>query len=162
MAVKLKANITYQPIVESVSRKFVPKKETCSAGVEAGPVVTMAAGWMGGAVRTSGRGGLGACSKNYLVIRSNARQSEASAAELENRVLFQVARAGAQTCLMDVSQVTNIQQLYKAASEDKNKVINGVSAYGYTYRGWVFAVQHAGKKASEEYNVNRFPTAFDA
>lgn len=154
MAVKLKANITYQPIVESVSRKFVPKKETCS--------VINTAGWMGGAVRTTGRGGLGVCTKNYLVIRSNARLSGASPAELENRALFKVAQAGALHCIMDLMQVTSMQLLYKAASENKTKTINGVSAYGYTYRGWVFAVQHAGKKASAEYNVNQFPTAFDA
>lgn len=166
MAVKLKANISYQPIVESVSRKFVPVKETCKAAGEAGPVAYESTGWMGGAVRKTGRAGLGACTKNYLVIRTNARMTQPSSSELDNREMFGRAIKGRNHIVHDLSQISAIQLLWKTANEDNTKTINGVYAYGYTFFGWVMAVQFAGIKDAAEagttYNENQFPQGFDA
>ena len=162
MAVKLKANVQYQPIVESVSRKFVPKKETCKAGGTAGPVTFMTSGWMGGAVRTTGRAGLGACSKNYLVIRVNARQTAPSSNEIDNRELFSAVAKAVPVLLKNLSQITTIMQLYAQCRDDSSKSVNGVYAYGYTLKGWVWAVQFAGKKNDENYNLSQFPQSVDA
>lgn len=180
MAIKLKSNVGYQPIVTSVSRKFVPKKETCKAGGEAGPVEFESSGWMGGAVRNTARGGLGACTKNYLVVRSAGRQTQPSADELDNREMFATAVKGRNYILKDLSQMSLVQimwiggtagsgaqaKTYEGAYNNPQITINGVSAYGYTYKGWIMAVQFAGlKNAAEQgetYNANQFPTDYDA
>lgn len=162
MAVKIKANIAYQPVVESISRKFVPRKETATAGYKAGPVIVANAGWMGGAKRTAGRAGLGTTSLNYLVIRTAGRTTPWTENEKNNHKVFKIVAVAVPELLMDLTQITRIQELYLEAQKDLNKTINGVSAYGYTYRGWVFAVQFAGRKESDSYNVSQFPASFDA
>lgn len=167
MAVRLKSNIAYQPIVEEVSRKFVPKKETCSVGVTAGPVKTESQGWMGGAVRTTGRAGLGQCKRNYLVIRSNARSTTVSNDELAARSVFTRAAKGRKTINQSLTEIVKAEQLYtdarKALEQGQVKSCNGVSVYGYTSQGWIFAVQYAGLvNDPAQYDENVFPSAFDA
>lgn len=165
MAIRLKANIGYQPIVEEVSRKFVPRKETCSAGGKMGPVVVETSGWMGGAVRKSSRAGLGACTRNYLVIRANARQIEPNADELAARVMFADAAKGRNHIIRDLGQITGVQSLFVTAAQDRTKLINGVSAQGYTFNGWIMAVQYRGLRNAAEsgtvYDANTFPKKFD-
>lgn len=162
MAIRLKSNIAYKPMVEEVSRKFVPRKETCAAGGAAGPVTIESTGWMGGAVKTLGRAGLGITKRNFLVVRQNARSSAVTADELEARALFKQVNAAAYSITHDLQQISRVQQMFIQAGEDKTKLCNGISAYGYTMKGWVFAVQYAGKKDNPSYNVNTFPSSFDA
>ena len=162
MATRLKSNIAYQPIVEEVSRKFVPKKETCTAGKLAGPVVTLSNGWMGGAVRNTYRGVLGKCTRNYLVVRANARMTTPSVNELKARANFASVVRGRNFIMADLAQITRVETMFVAASKDATKTCNGISALGYTVKGWVFAVQYAGLDNDPEYNVNTFPQSFDA
>ena len=157
----IKGSIQYQPVVEQVNRKFVPRKQTCTKGVTVGPVKIETQGWMGGGTRTTGRGGIGSVRKNYLIIRSNARATQPGQEELENRGLFVAANAGMRHIVKDLSQIAHLQQMWHDASTDRNKRVNGVSAYGYTYNGWIMAVQYAGKKEDDEYDVNTFPQDFD-
>lgn len=165
MPIRLKANIGYQPIVEEVSRKFVPRKETCSAGGAVGPVVVEANGWMGGAVRKSYRGGLGACTRNYLVIRANARETAAGAAESQRRVLFAQAVLGRNHIMQDMMQVVRVQNMWLQAKDDPSKLVNNVDASGYTMLGWIMAVQYRGLANAAEsgttYDANTFPQNFD-
>lgn len=166
MAKYIKGNIRYQPVVEEISRKFTTKSNTCTRSLVAGPVKIETTGWMGGAVRQTGRAGVGIVRKNYLVIRENARATGVSHDELQNREIFTAASRGKNHILYDLSQLTRVQTMYMEASADLSKHINGVSANGYTLAGWVFAVQFAGKKEAVEagttYDVNTFPSAFDA
>ena len=165
MAIRLKANIGYQPIVEEVSRKFVPRKETCTAGGRVGPAVVETSGWMGGAVRKSYRAGLGACTRNFMMIRANARETPVSQKELDARVRFADAVKGRNHIIRDLGQITQVQQMWLTAKDIPSKVINGVSAEGYTFNGWIMMVQYKGlEKAAEggtEYDANTFPTKFD-
>lgn len=165
MAKRLKANIGYQPIVEEVSRKFVPRKETCSQRSHFGPVTIDASGWMGGAVRKSNRAGLGACTRNYLVIRANARQMEPTGDEVAAREMFADAIKGRNHIIRDLGQITSVQTLWMTAKDIRSKLINGVSAEGYTFYGWIMAVQYQGLKnaaeAGKTYDANTFPTKFD-
>lgn len=165
MAIRLKANIGYQPIVEEVSRKFVPRKETCSQRSHFGPVTVDANGWMGGAVRKSSRAGLGACTRNYLVIRANARQEEPTGNEVAAREMFADAVKGRNHIMRDLGQITKVQDLFVTASANRSKLINGVSAEGYTFLGWIMAVQYKGLQNAAEagttYDANTFPTKFD-
>ena len=170
MAVKLKSNIGYLPVVEEVSRKFVPRKEVCTAGRTYGPTKTEGQGWMGGGVKKTYRAGLGSCTRNYLVVRANARLTNPSQDEMQARNDFARATRGAAHIMKDLSQLTNVQSLWAQAlaaiGSGTPKLMNGVLANGYTQRGWVMAVQLAGiVNAREEgttYNENQFPTAFDA
>lgn len=163
MAVRLKGSVGYQPIVESVSRKFVPRKETCRRSREYGPVTVLSSGWMGGAVRNTSRGVIGASTKNYLVVRANARQSNYSTAELQRQLFFTRVSAATNALMKDLNQISVIQMMWlRAIGDDKDKFINGVSAYGYTFKGWIFAVQYAGGVRNPEYNLSQFPTSFDA
>lgn len=165
MAIRLKSNVGYQPIVEEVSRKFVPRKETCSAGGAVGPVVVEAKGWMGGAVRKSSRAGLGACTRNYLVIRANARETPETPNELQARVRFADAVKGRNHIIRDLGQITHVQEMWLTAKDVPSKLVNGVSAEGYTFNGWIMTVQYKGlEKAAEEgktYDANTFPQNFD-
>lgn len=162
MAIRLKSNIGYQPIVEEVSRKFVPRKQVASAGKNFGPVAIEPGGWMGGAVRNSARAGLGGCKRNYLVIRTTGRQSAFSADEKNQQIIFKAAALGRNNILMDLSQMTRVQTMWLQAFEDPSKKVNGVAAKGYTERGWIMAVQYAGRKEDDQYNCNQFPANFDA
>lgn len=165
MALRLKANIGYQPIVEEVSRKFVPRKETCTAGGKIGPAEVVSTGWMGGAVRKSNRAGLGACTRNYMVIRANARETPVSQKETEARVRFAEAVLGRNHIIRDLGQITNVQAMWLTAKDLPSKLVNGVSAEGYTFYGWIMMVQYKGlEKAAEggtSYDANTFPTKFD-
>lgn len=162
MAVRLKANIAFQPIVEEVSRKFVPKKETCSSDVKAGPVSVESKGWMGAGVRQTYRAGLGACKRNYMVIRSNARSSVVSEEEQQARTRFVKAVEGMNYIRKDLQQISRVQALWDEAQDDLNKELNGVSAEGYTFRGWIMAVQYYGLYNDPTYNHKNFPQSFDA
>ena len=162
MAIRLKANIAYQPIVEEVNRKFVPKKETCSNGYTAGPVTVMSNGWMGAGCRNTWRAGIGGAKRNFMVIRQNARSSAITEDEQISRATFSAVCKAVPRLMKDLQQITRIQQMWAEAAEDRTKTINGVEAYGYTTRGWVMAVQYAGKKDDPQYNVLQFPQSFDA
>lgn len=162
MAIRLKANISYQPIVEEVNRKFVPKKETCSSGYAAGPVFVVSNGWMGAGCRNTSRAGIGAAKRNYMVIRSNARSTALSEDEQISRATFGAVCKAVPRLMKDLTQITRIQQMYDEAAKDSTKTVNGISAYGYTRKGWVMAVQYAGKKGDAQYNVLQFPQSFDA
>lgn len=174
MAKYIKGTISYIPVVDQINRKFTPRKNTCTLGVQGVfPVDPQPAKYMGGGTRISGRGGgMGTVSKNYMFFRENPRTSAPSTTELQNRLLFTQVRAGAQHILEDMSQIDRVQAMwiggtaggttFVGAKNDPNVRINGVSGYGYTFRGWIFAVQHAGKKEDSAYNVNTFPSAYDA
>lgn len=175
MATKLKATIAYQPFITGVSRKFVRRKDVARNGGEAGPTEFEAQGWMGGAVLKSDRGGgLGPCERNIIVIRTTGRSTQPSSDELRAREMFQTVHAGVMSIRGDLSQwATRVLALWNGvlrqdgsrtpgARTDASLTVNGVSGYGYTVLGWVFAVQYAGLKANPEYNVANFPTSFDA
>lgn len=172
MARKLVSNIAYGSHLESVSRKFVPKKETCSGSTEVGPVKLAASGWMGGGVRKSGRAGLGSCERNFVVMRANARQTQPSSEEITIRTNFTKAVKGRNHINKDLEQIARVQRMwvggqvgqkyYEGVLNNPNLKVNGVAGYGYTYYGWIMAVQFAGLKANPSYDANTFPTDYDA
>lgn len=162
MAMYLKANVAYRPMVDEINRKFVPRKQVCSKTEELGPVTVLGKGWMGGACRNTYRAGIGAAKRNFLVVRENARMTPPSANEQENRSIFAEAVSGRNWIKQDLQQISRVQQMWHQATVDPSKEINGVSAYGYTFYGWIFAVQFAGKKEDSSYNTKNFPQSFDA
>lgn len=165
---KLKANIAYMPVVESINRKFALRKNTCSNNTRidgtGGSLVLEkeVAKFMGGATRYSNRAGLGTCTRNYMFFRENPRTSVVTPGELARRNLFAQIGAVVPVIFKDLSQITRMSEMWVEALADPTKACNGVRARGYTCRGWVFAVQYAGKSASSSYDITKFPTSFDA
>lgn len=172
MANYIKGNVQFTPVVEQINRKWAPKAKKCSSTEKLGPVETEANSWMGSGTRKSYRGKIGSVSRNYFVFRENARSSVAKATELTNRSLFEVAAKAANFLMKDLMQIARLQAMYiggtisgktyEGAANNPALTVNGVSASGYTLKGWVMAVQHAGKKESASYDVNTFPTEYDA
>lgn len=162
MAKYIRGNIAFTPVVEQINRKFAPKDQTCTAAKKVGPVTLESNSWMGAATRVNERGGLGETRKNYFVFRENARMSAISENEINARGLFESATKGAYRCRQNLSYIARMLEQFKQSSEDHTKVINGVSAKGYTFAGWTVAVQYAGKKADNSYDVNVWPNGFDA
>lgn len=179
MAVKLKANVQYINAIETIQRKFVPRKVKV-VSVAAGQVAKIGPatldtqdGFMGGAQRVSYRGGLGQCTRNFLFIKTEGRTSPLKAHELDMRTFFSRAVKGKNVILKDLSQISRVQVMwhggdvggthYEGAYNDPSIRINGVSAKGYTYYGWIMAVQYAGvQNDPEHYSENTFPSAYDA
>lgn len=161
MATYVKGNIKFTPVVEQINRKFAVRKKTCSLGRKHGPVTKETASWMGAATTVKGRGGLGTVSKNYFVYRENARSSQPTQAEQNVQAIFTIVSVAVRSLMKNLNQISRIQAAYMEASNDLRKTMNGVSAEGYTFKGWVFAVQFAGKYADGEYDVNMFPQDFD-
>lgn len=171
MANYIKSNVQFTPVVEQINRKWAPKAKTCSNGEKLGPVETESNSWMGSGTRKSYRGKIGSVSRNYFVFRENARSSSVNAAELANRALFDKIVKGTNHLMKDLMQITRMQAMffggtisgkeYEGAAKNPALTVNGVSASGYTLKGWIFAVQYAGKKEDASYDENTFPTEYD-
>lgn len=162
MAIRLKANIQYLPVVEQINRKFVPKKETSKAAGDAGPVKYEATGWMGGATRTTYRAGLKGCSRNYLVVRANARGTQPSTDELKSREDFAVVCRAAKNMMGNLAFLSTIQDMFLEGGSNRSKVVKGVSPYGYTIRGFVFAVLYAIRKEDgSSADLSKWPSKWD-
>lgn len=171
MAQYIKGTIAYMVGIDQINRKFALKKNKCSKKW-GGPVEYIPMRFIGGATRSTSRGVIGACRKNYMFMRENARLTPPNVHEIDLRNMFSTIRAAVIHLREDLTQVTRIQAMwaggtvagttYKGAKNDASIKINGVSAEGYTHYGWLFAVQYAGLKADPSYNVNTFPSAYDA
>ena len=107
-----------------------------------------------------------------MFFRENPRKSAPSVKELGHRTDFSKVVAGRKHIDEDLQQYDRVAYMwiggtigdktYEGAYNNKNLRVNGVSAEGYTKQGWIFAVQMAGLKNDPQYNVNQFPTDYDA
>lgn len=158
---KVKSNISFMPVVESINRKFALRRETCSEKT-VGEKVIEPIKYMGAGTRTKSIAGYGSVAVNYFWMRKFARSSAVTTEERQARLLFGVISTAVAALMKDLNQLSRMQSMWAQAIADFSKTINGISAVGRDFRGWVWAVQYAGKKEDESYNVNTFPSAFDA
>lgn len=169
MAGKKLSKIGYMNPVESISRKFVPRRMTSRAatsqgGIPVGPgYILPKVKWFGAAVQERKVQGYGIVTKNIFVCRQYGRQSLAQAEELSNRGNFVVANRWAVLAFKDLmAQATNIDR-WDEAINDFQKTVKGVSAKGYqTTRGWVVAIAMAMLKKGETLPTDHILPAFDA
>lgn len=157
--------------IESIDRKLALRREkavsqTIQSGTNNHSVYIPGVKYMGGFTRTyavaTGSGKRELIKVQYMNVRKYGRSSAASVAEITLRNNFRTVSQGVAELMQDLTQITQIQQKYLAALADVTKRMNGVSVKGYaTLRQWVFAVQYAGLKASESYDVTQFPANFD-
>lgn len=166
MATYQKGTIGYMPVVDQINRKFTLRKNKCT---KVSPVITSngldvklePTKYMGGMTTIKYRAGIGDVRRNALFVRENARSTEPSQAELTQRVYFSEVSTGVKSILKDLNQITQVQQKWMTAKDDYTKLLNGVSAMGYTFRGWIFAVQMAGKRGDGSYAAGTFPANWD-
>lgn len=157
--------------IESIDRKLALRREkagsqTVRSGGNEHKVFIPGVKYMGGFTRTysviTGSGKIEAIKVQYMNVRKYGRSTPPSVAEITLRNRFAQVSQGVVELLEDLTQVTQIQQKYLAAIADTTKRMNGVTAKGYaSLRQWVFAVQYAGLKASDSYDVTQFPANFD-
>lgn len=158
----IKNNINFMPAVESMSRKFVPRKETCG-NKTVGKKLIKGKGWIGSAVRQGFAAGYGPYSKNYVVIRKHARSSALSTTEMQAQSRFTAAAKIAYFQRHSLDQAAILRQMWLEAREDTTLTVKGISAAGYDFNGWIFAVDYKRLKDGEEQSaVKTFPTEFDA
>lgn len=160
--IELKNNINFMPAVESMSRKFVPRKETCG-NKTVGKKLIKGKGWIGSAVRQGYAAGYGPYSKNFVVIRKHARTTALSTTEMQGQSRFSAASKILYRQKRDLAQAGILRLMWLAAREDTAKTVKGVSAAGYDFNGWIFAVDYKRLKDGEDQSaVLTFPTEFDA
>lgn len=169
MANYVKGTIQFIPVVEQINRKFAPNSKKCSKRV-----IVRNSGdgqytknlqvpyYMGAMTTEKVIAGSGIVRKNSFFFRENAAVVAMTNEIITLRSNFAKACKGAAHILQDLSQITRVQTMWLTASNDATKLVNGVSAIGYTYRGWVMAVQYAGVREDSTYNTDVFPNSFDA
>ena len=120
-----KANVGFMPAVESISRKFALRKDTCSTknffGVNK---------FMGAGVRKYNVIGYGSGSVNYFFMRKNPRLSGPTSSELTQRSAFTDGVQWAAEALKDLTARTHNQQVYRAVRENPDLTVGGHSMKG--------------------------------
>lgn len=148
-------SIAYAPMIESVNRKFARRQDVIGKNINY---------YMGGGTRVNNYAGIGPVSKNYMFFRKFASSVSPTPEQDQLRVFFGLAASARAFILKDLTQISSVNNLYKQAMEDKSKRINGISAYGRSFKGWVFAVcyERAKDESVTPEQLKKFPTAFDA
>lgn len=165
-----KNNLVLAYPIESVSRKFALRRETAgeksvsNAGDGSKSVEIPSTKFMGGMVRyrkvMTGIGKIEQFPQQCLFVKKYGRSTNVTTDEVKARNLFSTVSAGVAVIMKDLMQISFIQQSWDRALTDKSYKPNGVSRIGYdSIRNWVFAVQYAGRKDNDAYNVNKFPGA---
>lgn len=160
MAKKL-SKISFMPAVESISRKFVPRKEKC-VNQSIGRYDVPGKRYMGSYAKRATLIGYGPITKNIVFLRNPMSLAAPTQDELLRRARFSAANAWANAAWKDLSAITANQQKFKQAKEDFTLTISGVSAYGYqTMLGWMMAIAYKIQEAGGELPVNHKLPDFD-
>lgn len=149
-------SIAYAPMIESVNRKFVRRQDVVGKNISFA---------MGGGTRTTAYAGIGPVAKNYMFMRKFGITVAPTTQQMQLREDFGLVAKARAYIKKDLTQIPSVQTLWKQASEDPSKLISGVSAYGRSYNGWIFAVCYARVTDNPEITfdeLKKFPTAFDA
>lgn len=148
-------SIAYAPMIESVNRKFARRQDVIGKNINY---------YMGGGTRVNNYAGIGPVSKNYMFFRKFASSVSPTPEQIQLQEYFGEAASARALILKDLTQITSVNNLFKQAKDDRSKTISGISAYGRSMRGWVFAVCYTRLKDKGETpdKVKTFPTAFDA
>lgn len=159
---KVQSTIGFASGIDSVSRKFVPRKETCGEKT-VGKKKFGALKWFGSSVRTNWAAGYGSYQINAFVVRRNKRATVASTEELTNRSHFSASSTATSEITLDLGQIGRVNNMWKQAKVDFTKHVSGVSARGYNRNGWIFAICMARlKDGASMSDIKTFPLSFDA
>lgn len=146
------STIGFNPMVESVNRKFARRIDKCNnrtitrgASGNSG-IKLQGITYMGASSRIVNLACIGPTQKNVMFFRRpiNLKVSQSSKA-LNARAFFLECLQWVREGKTDLQTFSQNQIKWNTAKKDRTKRINGVSAEGYaTPDGWMFAVVHAG------------------
>lgn len=131
------SNITFMPVVETISRKFALRRETCTLKTSQ-QKESNTFNYMGSGARVKMFNG-GLVTQNYFFMRKNARTSALSADETTNRSNFTAVAIWRKAVREDLSKLSSNQAKYRESLQ-QNKTIEGVWAGDYSFSGFIFAV----------------------
>lgn len=131
------SNITFMPVVETISRKFALRRETCTLKTSQ-QKETNTFSYMGSGARVKMFNG-GLVTQNYFFMRKNARTSALSADETTNRSNFRDVAVWRSAVRQDLSKLSANQAKYRE-SLNEHKTIKGVWAGDYSMDGFIFAI----------------------
>lgn len=115
-------SVTYDPSIESISRKFVRRAIKCARGKNLLP-----AKYMGGSVRSSMYIGVqGKVKQNVLFVRENARSTAPTLDEVKARQNFTKGVKWAKEAMMDPGAITSNQISFLALKDNPNLQVNGI------------------------------------
>lgn len=158
MAKKI-SNISFMPVVETISRKFALRRETCSTKTNQ-QGQTSVFSYMGSGTRMKRFNG-GLVNQNYFFMRKIARQTEPSSDEMNARASFTEGVRWAKAAAHDLSALSH-NQLAFAESSKTGKTIKDVWAGDYTFNGFLRAVAIKMANDGETLPQNHQLPAFDA
>lgn len=124
----VKHRIAFMAPVESVSRKFVPREETCANKLSTGKIQHK---WLGAGVRYMATKDLMPHNMNYFVVRKNARLSDYSDNEILARGKFATVRAAVAARMRNLSTIAADQAAFKAQRDLPN---GRKSFYSYIWK----------------------------
>lgn len=127
-----KHTIAFLTGIESVSRKFAPRQETC-ANVSSSKKIRYK--WLGAGVRTMATKDMDTHSVNFLVVRKNPRVSAITADELAARSKFVTVHAAVIARSKNLTTIAADMEAFEA----QKHYTNGVKSF-YAYL-WKLEVQ---------------------
>ena len=151
MAKKL-STIAYNPMVESVNRKFARRIDKAYNTVITRSTdttkVVQGTTYMGGSVRHANIVGYGNVAKNVMFFRrpSGFYQKDMSEDGINRRLWFSAASTWANARVKDLTHIAKDRALWVQCVADLSLHVNGISARGYeNMRGWLFAIAYKYK-----------------
>lgn len=175
MANRKISNIQFDPVVQSINRKFATRKTTCtnkyaikgsmitSTPMPEANIVVPGARYMGAYGRTVKLTGIGDVVKNTFFMRNPMAGRFPSQNELDTRARFAQANQWAREALEDLGAIAHNNALFIQAQKTPAATIKGVACIGYqSMRGWMCAIAFAILKAGETLPSNHQLPNFDA
>ena len=160
MAKKI-SNITFMPAVETVSRKFALRRETCSEKTNNQGQKNVFSYFGSGTRKKMFNGGL--IDQNYLFMRKNARQTEPSSSEMTARAAFAEGVQWAKAAAKDLTALSHNQAAWvQSVHSGGAKTIKGLWGGNYSFVGYLRAVAIKMANAGETLPVNHQLPAYDA
>lgn len=161
------SNVQLMPAITGISRKLALRRETATTKEYShvgGKSVTVPGNTYMGVMSYQRKiQGVGIVTKNILFIRKPFKLGLATSSQIAVRELFVRSAEWVNAAQKDLTAITTNQQRFKAACQDFNKRIAGVSAYGYsTMSGWMKAVMYAHLEDGHELPQTHILPDFDA
>lgn len=133
-----KHTIAFLTGIESISRKFAPRKETCA---NVGSTKKIRYKWLGAGVRYMATKDLDTHSVNFLVVRKNPRTTQVTENELWARTKFVVCREAVKARMKNLTTLAADQAAFKA-QKDQAGGIKSFYAYIWSLESDAYDQQH--------------------
>lgn len=153
------SNIEFNPMVESVSRKFARRidKAYNTQITRSTDTVVVIPGttYMGCSVRSANIVGFGPVKKNVMFFRrpTGYYQKDNSEDGINRRLWFSAASTWASARVKDLTHIAKDRQIWNQCVEDPTLRVNGIHASGYDkkdMRGWLFAIAYKYKANGQQ------------